>query len=747
MKITTTLKMGILLGTTILSTSQFAQAQSTRDVFQDEVIVTATKKSNGENVQDVAIAMTAIGAEQLDALQIRDIAGLGFKMPNVALDDVGTARGTANFSIRGLGVNSSIPSIDPAVGVFVDGMYLGINGGVIFDTFDLESIEVLRGPQGVLFGKNVTGGAVLINTADPQFDFGVKAKAAVESGLRDTGINTYAMASVTGPIIEDMLAAKLAVYYNNDEGWFKSGFDGSNVGKADTLLVRGALKFTPTDNADITLKYEHGTSGGDGSVGQSHRNGSGLDGQIVNFSRDSFGNSNNERGLTDAKWNQLIAEANIDVAFGNGTITNILAWREFYQAGTSDIDATPASLFHADFITEQDQISNELRYAGTFGNADLTTGLFYFSQDLGYDEVRQILGGVIQQFGGGIQDHKTIGAFANVDYHLGDRMTASAGLRYTKDSKDVEISSLFRNLVHPAIPGSNLTGPCSVIGGSCTPDFVDGLSTSNLSPSLTLNYEANENTLVYTSWKRAFRAGGYNFRNTSPAGTPGPFTDEQVDTYEIGFKKDGELGRLNGNVFVTNLSNMQREVNLSSAGSGVVQIIRNTGDAKITGLELDGQMFVNDNIMLEASIGLLNGDYKTLIFDISGDGIINDTDLGLDIPRLSPFTASFGIVADKDLGNLGVLTGRVNYAHRDRSAYTDNNLGVLNAADRIDASLALSMNDGRTRLSLYGKNLSNNVQHGNDTQLPTRLGPVPLAGTYAPLSKGRVVGLELQIDY
>ncbi len=729
--------------------AQEAQAQSSIDVLKDEVVVTATKKAGGENVQDVPISMTALGADQLNALQVRDISGLSFKMPNVTLDDIGTARGTANFSIRGLGVNSSIPSIDPAVGVFVDGMYLGINGGVIFDTFDLESIEVLRGPQGVLFGKNVTGGAVLINTADPSYDFGVKAKVAVESGLRDTGVNYYTMGSITGPIMGDSVAGKLAVYYNNDEGWFKSGFDGSNVGKSDTFIIRPSLKFSPSDTSEIILKFEHGESNGDGPVGQSHTNGSGLDGQIVSFDRNSFGNSNNERGLTDAEWNHAIVEANFDVAFGNGTITNIFAYREFDQAGTSDIDSTPLSLFHADFITAQDQISNELRYSGTFGQMDVTTGLFYFNQNLAYDEVRNLLGVLtptgapaLTQHGGGEQDHETIGAFANVDFHLNDRATVTAGVRYTDESKDVLVTSLFRNL----------NAPCSVIGGTCTPDFPgpndDGsFNSSNWSPSLGINGEISDNTMVYASWKRAFRAGGYNFRVTSPATSPGPFGDERVDTIEIGIKKDWPgLARLNASVFKTNIRDMQRELNLPSTGSGVVQDIRNTANAEILGLEIDGQLIVSDNFLIDGSVGLLDGDYTEILFDISSDGIINDVDFALDIPRLASVTANIGFIYDYDLGDFGTLTTRANYSHRGESTYTDNNLGILNAADRIDASLALTMNDGKTRLSFYGKNLTNNVQHGNDTQLPAVLG-IPLGGTFAPLSKGRVVGLELQIDY
>ncbi|MEO0699741.1 MAG: Plug domain-containing protein, partial [Pseudomonadota bacterium] len=146
------------------------ERQSTLDSV-NRIIVTGTKTQNAEDVQDVPLAVTAFNADTLEAFKVRDIQGLGFQAPNVSLDQIGTSRGNANFSIRGLGINSSIPSIDPTVGVFVDGVYLGINGGVVFDIFDIESVEILRGPQGLLFGRNVTGGAVVLNTTNPTNEF------------------------------------------------------------------------------------------------------------------------------------------------------------------------------------------------------------------------------------------------------------------------------------------------------------------------------------------------------------------------------------------------------------------------------------------------------------------------------------------------------------------------------------------------------------------------------------------------
>ena len=184
--------MGALLIAPSAAQSQVADQslrRSSSNILMEEVTVTARKRE--ESVQDVPLSITALNADQLEVLKIRDLTNLAVTMPNVALDDIGTSRGVANFSIRGLGINSSIPSIDPTVGVFVDGVYLGLNNGIIFGTFDLDSIEVLRGPQGTLFGRNVTGGAVLLNTANPSDEFEAKFRVALDGGSRNCLNNRY----------------------------------------------------------------------------------------------------------------------------------------------------------------------------------------------------------------------------------------------------------------------------------------------------------------------------------------------------------------------------------------------------------------------------------------------------------------------------------------------------------------------------------------------------------------------------
>ncbi len=722
--------------------ANIAQAQ-TNSFFEDEIIITATKKANGVSVQEAPMAVTAFGSEQLDALHVKDLESLSYSVPNVSLDDIGTWRGAANFSIRGLGINSSIPSIDPTVGVFADGLYLGITSGVVLDIFDLESIEILRGPQGLLFGRNVTGGAVLLHTKKPGDQFEASVKTAIETGLRGTGGNHYLMGAVSGPLVADRLSVRVSGYYNKDDGYFKNYEGGpvfgqpdkfSNFGEAETIMVRPTIVFTPNDDVEFVLRYEHGDSEGDGPAAQKHANGRGpVVAGFPGFDRNSFDFSINEDGFYDNHWDQLTLESNWGIAFGNGTITNIFGFRDFTNNTRADIDASPREVFSSDTTTTQQQWSNELRYAGRFDDRfDLTAGLYYFTQDVGYQESRNIFDGFLTFFGGGLQRQNTYGAFAQGDYDLTDTVTLSLGGRYTYESKRVNIATVTLN-----------TSPCNVIDQTCPFDFQDRDSWSNFSPKLGLTYAPDDTLNVYGHWTRGFRSGGYNLRSASALVAPGPVEEERIDAFEIGLKAqpNGKI-RLNSAVFFNAIDNLQREINLADPRAGVVQIIRNTADASIWGFETEAQIAMNDALTLLGSVGYTNGDYDNVVFDLNGDFVVDAADAALDIPRLAPWTYSVGFLYTGEWQGVGSWNLQSSFSHRDASAYTDNNLGVLNSANMVDFSLSLTT-ERQLTIALYGKNLLNEVTHGGDTQLPASLG----GGTFAPLNKGRIIGLELKMDF
>ena len=730
---------------TLTAVPHVAQAQggtSATSALLEEIVVTARKRE--ESILDVPIAISAFSSEQLDVLKVRDIQSLSVGLPNVAFDDIGTTRGVANFAIRGLGINSSIPSIDPTVGTFVDGVYLGTNSGVVFDVFDLESVEVLRGPQGTLFGRNVTGGAVLLNTKLPGEEFEGKIKASVEGGGEE--INRYLMGTFGGPI-SDTVGGKLSFYTNQDDGYFKNEFTGDAHGEQDTVSVRGVLTFKPNDNVDIALRYENFDSEGDGPSAQNHVNGSGVTNALTNFDRDSLDFSIDEEGFLDTESDFF--NARLDWAIGEGTVTAILGYRDLSQSGDLDVDATPQSLFHSVTALESEQESFELRYSGDVGErTKITTGIYYFNHDLAYDENRRLLGELappgffaLTQDGGGLYEVQTTGVFLSVDHELNDRLTLNGGLRYTDEEKSADIASLVLNV----------NAPCSVVNGECPFDFQDTETWDNVSPKIGFSYDMGDATMLYGHWTRGFRSGGYNLRNTAIDTVnfgPGPFDEETVDNTEFGFKTTFANGaRLSGAVFYNQIEDMQREINLADPFAGVVQVIRNTADADILGFELDGLFPLSERLLLNASIGYIDPEYDNVAFDLNGDGVLNAADEELDLPRAAELTYSIGLTLDSEFGSWGTMTSRINYAFRDESAYTDNNLGFINEQQILDAGLDFYSNDGRWVFSIFGKNLLDEVKHGGDTQLPNLLGPLPLGGTFSPLAKGRIYGVEATYNF
>jgi iron complex outermembrane receptor protein len=763
-------KLALLLGTAALTPFAAAAQDSEEPVSEErtstldsinEILVTGTKTRDAENVQDIPLAVTAFNASTLEAFKIRDIQGLSFQAPTVSLDQVGTSRGTANFTVRGLGINSSIPSIDPTVGVFVDGVYLGINGGVVFDLFDLDSVEILRGPQGVLFGRNVTGGAVVINTGNPTEDFRGKFRAAVDGPALDGGrggANYTVSGVVSGPIVEDVLLFKVGAYYNNDEGYFRNLFDGSNHGAAETKILRGALE-ARLGGLTLLGKLDYFESDGDGPSGQNR----------AIFDRNSFDFSIDEPGAyANEIWTGSLT-ATVDI--GPGTLTNVFGWRKYDATTRGDIDATPLFLFHSSTESAQEQFSNELRYAMSFDRLDLTVGGFWFDQDLAYTENRELRRDLpvnLQPpvfYGGGSQNHEVIGVFANAQWEFVDNLSLIAGIRWNQETKDAGVT-----FVRPR-------PACSVVDGTCPTSgtnpfvptegngFTDRVRFRNISPKLGLQYEFGDSQ-VYGHWSRGFRSGGYNFRITDVAvfnralaatGSLG-FDEEQVDNYEIGGKfqtADGSF-TLNAAAYITKVGNMQREVNLADPGAGVVQNILNTADATITGFEAEARMRVSDSLAFTANIGIIDAQYDEVLFDISGDGVIDDADLALSLPRVPPITVGMGLIHEWDLGSSNILT-RINYQYRDEAAYTDDNLGWLNALSNLEANVTWNTPIDGLSFSVYGRNLLDEVQEGGDTQVPfggpnstgvrQPFGPNPTAGTFSPLMRGRNIGIEAMFEF
>jgi iron complex outermembrane receptor protein len=319
--------------------------------------------------------------------------------------------------------------------------------------------------------------------------------------------------------------------------------------------------------------------------------------------------------------------------------------------------------------------------------------------------------------------------------------------------------------VRPRAACSAIAGTCPVTGTRVAGEnngFTDSRAWDSLSPQVALSYKPMRNLAFYGSWTRGQRSGGYNLRITQPQafeqiaatlGSPA-YDEEQVDSFEAGVKwrAANGLAELKAATFRSYVDNLQREINVPSATSGLAQSIYNTADARIAGGELELRLAPAAGLELSANLGLTDAKYTKAFFDINSDNTINAADLALELPRAPKATWGGSVGYAVPIGGGNTLHADAFFQHRDRFAYTDNNWGFNDASDRLDATLAWQ--HGGWRVTLYGRNLLDEVQFGGDTQLPFAGGtfsdgnnrpfdPQPAAGTFSPVQKGRVLGVEL----
>ena len=722
------LSLALMAGSAIAPASAAAQAAQP-DTLIDDIVVTAQKRGVAEAAQDIPVAITALNERQIEESHVTTIESLTLIAPNVALESNGTTRGVANFTIRGLAVNSSITSIEPTVGTFVDGVYMGTNIGVVTDVFDLESVEVLRGPQGTLFGRNVTGGAVLLRTARPTDRLQAKMQASVE-----TGPEYRVAASVGGPIAGDTVLAKIMASYNHDDGWFHNRFTDAKHGENETFLVRPTLVFNISPDIETTLIYEHGETDGDGTAFKNLPD---------NFRYKDI--NTNFTGFYRLNWDSLTSETNIRVGFGDGTITNVFGWRTVKQDGGNDVDGTPFQMFHLLGYVDQEQYSNELRYAGTFGMWKPTIGVFYFTQDFISIDQRDVgppvAGGLASVSGGGTQDQEGWAIFTQNDFDLSEQLTLTLGARYSHETKEAQIARIG-------------AGHCDLQARTCdftTPGaLIDKESWSSFSPKLGLQWKPNNDVLFYGSFSRATRSGGYNFRRNNPLDT-GKFDQETMTAFEIGGKTDlfDRKVRANFALFYNIVEDTQRDIIIPGTalgGSGTVQVITNAADTDIYGGELEIQYSPNRHWLFNLNAGYTENQYKNVVFDLNNDGVVNSIDTGLALPRLAPWSVGAALTFNHDIGD-GNVRANVSFAYRDKAALNEANSLFLPTHEKLDFDLSYTFKGEMVTVSLYGKNMLNHFTGGTGAPLVAP-GVSPLAPDgvlFIAPDEGRVVGAQVRV--
>lgn len=680
----------------------------------EEIIVTSQRRSKAEALQRVPIAVTAVSGQQIDEMHAANLTDIGRVAPNVSLTPSGTLPGTANFFIRGMGINTSDPSGESAVGVFIDGLYYGTSHGIVTSTFDLESVEVLRGPQGTLFGRNVTAGAVVMQSRRPTGEFGARGK--VSFGNFDQISGAF---SIEGPIVTDVLNAKLAVMSSSNDGLFENAANPSNrIGRLNDQIFRPMIEFTPTEQLTLTVIAEIGEMDNYGTAWKNITNNASIP-----IPPGKFVLANDLDAHSEIAWENIILEGNYELA--NGSIKATLTSRDVRADYSTDVDSTSAPLFHfiAPTRLDQTQETAEIIYNGSFGDHfGLTAGANYFQQDLSYSEGRYLNFGNTRLASDGRLEHETSGAFAEVDFRVGD-LTFTAGGRYTVDKK---------------APTTAPLGQCNLDGSVCNYSFSDEETWSDFSPKAGIRWQPTDDSQLYLTYTKGFRGGGYGLR-TAPGVPPGPYDPEDVTAYELGVKSEWLDRRLRANfaLFRNDFDDLQR-VALDDQGFNRTL---NAAAARIQGAELEITVIPVRNLTLNAAAGYTDAEYLEYSgLDLTGDGgpdpALAKRLLFAQVPEWTYNISADYAVA---LGDASALSFRTNYFYFGSRATDDLNRDIFPAYNFWDGSIAWSAPGGTYTVSVFGKNLTNEAAYSTGGVL----GPITSYSLLPP----RTYGVELAFKF
>lgn len=658
---------GLALCAANVASAQDASATDEDSANDNVIIVYAQKKA--ESVQDVPVSVTAITAETIENSFSTDLSDIGFLAPNVQLQGVSTFPGFANFTIRGIGNSTSIRTLDPSVNVVQDGMVLATQIGAVLDLFDVESVEVLRGPQGIFHGRNTTGGAVLLRTGKPSETFGGSFRAGYGS------YNTWKLEGIVEGPLSDNFRAKLAVQYKHSDGAFKdknggffavapqnpSGTQPANPmvdqPGQDSLFVKPTLTFDSGNGFDFTVYGQYYRDNGGGTASRMYL-GQGAPGTTVaqfgytppldpyEINHDLVGES-----ITES-WH-VIGEGNIDI--GPGTLTSITAFRDLTFDSSLDVDGTPFALIHfPDNEEAAGQFTQEIRYGAELSDSfDFLLGFFYMKSDMSVIERREFSGLTARRAhtdfnyiqSDWTQDQEAVAGFANFNFKPTPELTLSAGARYSWEKKELDISPL-----------AGCAGP-GFTNCSTNRLFLED-SWSDWSPRAGIEYEPSPDILTYFTWTRGFRSGNFNARASNLL-TIAAADPERADQYELGFKSefgDGAL-RLNVAAFHTKYDDIQRVTNEATSTGQPLQRLRNAANATITGIEAEFTIQPSDNFWVDGSVAYINPKFKSFDgLDLDGDGVVSPQDeenaKNLEFDRVPHYTLS--LAANLQFGFAGL---------------------------------------------------------------------------------------------
>lgn len=679
----------------------------------EAIVVTARKRE--ESMQDVPASISALSAGELDRRFDSDVRDFADSSPNIVIDDTQQGPGgVAAVYIRGIGVADVEKSVDPAVGVVFDDVYIGQSSGSLLKAIDIDRVEVLRGPQGTLFGRNATGGVINIARSRPTYDLTGKVRATYGR------FDTFKIEGVASTGLSDNVAVKLSGAYEKSDGYFYNSVYDQPGQRSEFYALSGAVLFEPTDRLDIQLSYDHQKTRQDPPQLVAVNRPTDLFCVVysqcspapgVPTSGDRYVSVSDGRLEKNATFqlDMAIAKATYDIG-SDMQIDYILGWLKTDEEIYQDFDAGPETLYHTDRPARWRQTTNELRLTKG-GTGPLTFVLGAYLWDSRYTiNLKNYIGfaglPLLTSAQDVTQTNKSWAVYGEADYGLTDRLTLTAGARYTKDKK----SSLVNDLPIFFYGTTVEANPVGSAPGSIVMTEPVRQDWSKLTPRVSLRYEITDEAMVYVLWSRGYRGGGFNGRPSTIGAATIPYNPETLDNYEAGFKTEfaGGRVRLNGAAFLMKYDDMQQDLDVPAPGTSTGRENRtiNAASAELKGFELDLTARPLDGLTVNGNIGYLDAGYEDFLGDIYSTGTPIDASF-LKIRRAPKWTWSVGGTYEADIGSNASawVSGDVHYIGAHEITFL-NNPNLRNEGQYlVDASINARFN--ATTISLFGKNLAN----------------------------------------
>jgi iron complex outermembrane receptor protein len=658
--LSTAIHAALLAG--LAAPAAFAQdadaAPGSRAKTLDAVTVTARKRE--ETLQEVPVAVTAFTADALDRLGTRDIADLDAQVPNLTIYAARGSSSTLTAYIRGVGQSDPLWGVDPGVGLYLDDVYIARPQGALLDVFDVERIEVLRGPQGTLYGKNTIGGAIkYISRGLPTETDGSASVTVGNYNQLDV------KAAIGGPIAANGgLRGRIAVASLSRDGFGENVRTGQDVSDKEIIAMRGQLGAFVNENLDIQLAFDHvdDQSGVRGAqMLEANRFNAVLFPALGAFPplADRYDVRNGMPNVNDTTIEGASGTINWR-ATENLTLKYVLAKRQSETETNIDFDLTPAQIADVKAFYADEQVSHEIQANWDGGGRSRgVVGFYAFDGEAG----GQVLNNFFNLSFGDTQGTvftESVALYADWTFDLSDRLSLDLGARYTDEDKRAKVlnrcytSAAFTTLrdCTPTIPNDD---PAAA-------NFDRTINFKNTSPKIALNFDLSDNVMVYGLASRGFKSGGYNIRAqaTLVPRSALPFDDEQVDSFEVGAKM-GLLDQrlfLNLAAFHNKYEDIQLSVFTANPAGGFFGDFTNAGQGTVQGIEAEYQWLLSDGFTLSGNLAWLDAAYDEFLF--AGVDIANEQEF-TNAPK---FSGAINLEWRTAIGDAGALTARVGYSYQ-----------------------------------------------------------------------------------